>query len=384
MSVYRPGNSPYFHYDFQWKGDRFYGSTGETEERKARQYERAEKERVKRADKRAGAAPSLDVAAGRYWDERGQYTANAAELERNIERLVRALGRDLLLADITDDLLATAIARRRAEARRGKRKYGFPSSAQVNRSFTDVLRRIMVRARDTWKVTFPAMPDWKRHRLPEPKPRVREVTVTEESRIADKEREDFRAIREFAMLTGLRLRAVVTLTWRQVDFEAGQIRVIEKGHQPRVVPITEAVRLILLGECGRHETAVFTYVAERTTRNPKSGQRTVKGERYPITYWGLTTRRRRDWKAAGVEHRWHDLRHTAAMDTMRATGNLRAVQRQLGHARITTTEIYADALIDDVAAAMEQAAEHRQNRRTKSRTIPEQSGHDSKKRKAQQ
>jgi hypothetical protein len=47
MSVYRPKGSPYFHFDFQWRGDRFYGSTKRTNRREAEAVERAERERAK-------------------------------------------------------------------------------------------------------------------------------------------------------------------------------------------------------------------------------------------------------------------------------------------------------------------------------------------------
>jgi hypothetical protein len=48
MSVYKRPDSPYYHYDFQWRHSRFHGSTGETDRRKAEAFERTEKERVKR------------------------------------------------------------------------------------------------------------------------------------------------------------------------------------------------------------------------------------------------------------------------------------------------------------------------------------------------
>ena len=44
MSVYKPKNSPHYHYDFQFKSCRFYGSTGCTTERLAKQYEARERQ----------------------------------------------------------------------------------------------------------------------------------------------------------------------------------------------------------------------------------------------------------------------------------------------------------------------------------------------------
>ena len=46
MSIYKPQGSPFYHYDFQFKGDRFYGSTGCTSKREAEAFERAERDRL--------------------------------------------------------------------------------------------------------------------------------------------------------------------------------------------------------------------------------------------------------------------------------------------------------------------------------------------------
>lgn len=60
-------------------------------------------------------------------------------------------------------------------------------------------------------------------------------------------------------------------------------------------------------------------------------------------------------QAARVEdHSIHDARHTYASELYRASGgNLRLVQKQLGHARITTTQVYADVFDEDATRAVE-------------------------------
>lgn len=59
-------------------------------------------------------------------------------------------------------------------------------------------------------------------------------------------------------------------------------------------------------------------------------------------------------KRAGIRHNVspHTLRHTCATDLLRQTGNLRLVQRALGHSSITTTTIYAHIVDDELADAM--------------------------------
>ena len=83
-------------------------------------------------------------------------------------------------------------------------------------------------------------------------------------------------------------------------------------------------------------------------------------------------------RAGVVDFRIHDLRHTGATRTLRASKNLRAVQEMLGHADIKTTMRYAHALVDDVAEAMtarvvdEAARRSAHESRIKSRENPEQ------------
>ena len=80
----------------------------------------------------------------------------------------------------------------------------------------------------------------------------------------------------------------------------------------------------------------------------------IKGQRYPITYYGMGSNKRK-WKKAGVIARIHDLRHTAGMRTLRRTKNLRVVQELLGHTEIkTTATFYTAALVDDLRDAMEE------------------------------
>lgn len=57
--------------------------------------------------------------------------------------------------------------------------------------------------------------------------------------------------------------------------------------------------------------------------------------------------------ASLAEHNLHHLRHTYASELYRASGkNLRLVQKQLGHSRITTTQVYADVFDHDVDVAL--------------------------------
>src|SRR5262245_43866554 len=135
MSVYKRPDSPYYHYDFQWRHSRFHGSTGETDRRKAEAFERTEKERVKRQAAlrvEPAASMSFDIAADRYWMEVGQHSKET-DLEVNIARLVEWIGANTPLAELHDDLLAHLVARRRGEPRRANQKCGLVSRTEERR-----------------------------------------------------------------------------------------------------------------------------------------------------------------------------------------------------------------------------------------------------------
>jgi integrase len=95
-------------------------------------------------------------------------------------------------------------------------------------------------------------------------------------------------------------------------------------------------------------------VCARNCHDPKRNTLQNAGERYPFTRDGW----RRAWAEALVEakiedFRFHDLRHTAATRAQGAVGNLKTVQRMLGHKDIKTTLRYIRSDVADVRAAME-------------------------------
>lgn len=295
---------------------------------------------------------TLDIAADRYWLEVGQHHVEAKGTQRDLARIVRHFGKDTLLADITDSELARLIALRRSEG---------VSNATVNRTVTELLRKVLRRAREAWGQEF-RPPDWRVHMLPEPRERVRELSAAEEAALAAVLRPDYVPIWRFALATGVRMREAVDLTWDMVDWGNRTIRLRVKGGKEHVVPISTEVREILLPLQGHHATAVFTYVCQRPERD-RAGRK--RGQRYPISYQGLKTAWRRARARSGVEdYRFHDNRHTAATRLLRSGANLKVVKELLGHEDIATTSKYAHVSLDDVRESMERAADSRRNDRS--------------------
>lgn len=370
MSVFRVAKSPYYQFDFQIKGYRFFGSTEKTNERDAKEVEkakRAEAVRLVSDTLETGRKPmTIGVACARWWTEVGQHGSDP-DLERALGWLAGQIGPVVALHDVTDEIISTAVEARRQHVKKagrdpkGTQLYRPISNRTVNKTVPSLLSRVFTRARKNWNVTILQEPDWRQHWLPEAKRPIRELSVTEQSTIEGLSA-DYAELWEFATIMGLRRREML-LTWPQVDFDLSIIRIIGKGGIPAILPLTRRVYEILWKLRGNHQTWVFTFVAQRTRPCPKTKAKFVKGKRYPITYYGIGSDKRK-WAKAGVHARIHDLRHTAGMRTLRTTGNLKLVQKLLRHTDIkTTANFYTDALVEDIRSGLEAVESQKQKSR---------------------
>ena len=116
-------------------------------------------------------------------------------------------------------------------------------------------------------------------------------------------------------------------------------------------PLTDRMVSLLRNEIRRGGSGewVFTFKAKATRRG------FVAKQRYPITEEGFKSTKQGTVKAAQLKD-WrliHDLRHTAATETLRSSQNLAAVQQMLGHSDIAQTSRYAHVLASDTRRAME-------------------------------
>jgi hypothetical protein len=207
MAVVKDARSPYFRFDLQIDGHRFFGSTKQTTKREAEAVERVEREKAKRhlAHVRASAGSvRLDDVAGRYWSEVGQHHAGARNTERQIGYLIDFFGKDKLLTDITGDDVARLVAWRRGHRARPSKDAPLISAYTVNDT-TEQLKRLFVRAK-AWGVIFDREPEWRRYWLAEPQERVRELVGDEGERLEEATREDYAPFFAFVRASGLRQR----------------------------------------------------------------------------------------------------------------------------------------------------------------------------------
>jgi integrase/recombinase XerD len=143
-----------------------------------------------------------------------------------------------------------------------------------------------------------------------------------------------RAILELMYATGLRVSEVIGLRAEGLDMELGIVRVMGKGQKERLVPLGRVARRWIaryLGESRerltRERPAPTLFVNHRGGRLSRMG------------LWGIV---RRHAVTAGVERILtpHVLRHSFASHLLERGADLRSLQAMLGHADISTTQIY--------------------------------------------
>ena len=143
-----------------------------------------------------------------------------------------------------------------------------------------------------------------------------------------------RAMLELLYATGLRVSELVRLRLLDVNLEAGFVKALGKGSKERMVPFGEKAR-----------QALKTYLSY--------GRSALLKEGHPpclfLNFRGKPLTRQGFWKIiknhgimAGIKKniKPHGLRHSFASHLLEAGADLRSVQLMLGHADITTTQIY--------------------------------------------
>ena len=143
-----------------------------------------------------------------------------------------------------------------------------------------------------------------------------------------------RALFELAYGCGLRAEELIALDLDGVDFDAESVRVEGKGGKTRVVPVGEHALRAIARYCERARPALATGASERALFLSKSGRRLSTSDiRRRLRVWARLAAAQ-----AGVSPHW--LRHSFATHLLDGGADLRAIQELLGHASLSTTQIY--------------------------------------------
>jgi integrase/recombinase XerC len=130
---------------------------------------------------------------------------------------------------------------------------------------------------------------------------------------------------------GLRVSELVGLTYADVDLAAGTARVLGKGRKVRVSPLG-TVATAVLGQF-RREHAPATAPSDPVLCNPH-------GRRLTPRFVQLMLKRHLALAGLPLDLTPHKLRHSYATHLLNAGADLRIVQELLGHAQLTTTQVY--------------------------------------------
>ena len=143
-----------------------------------------------------------------------------------------------------------------------------------------------------------------------------------------------KAILELIYATGMRISEVLNLKCGNVYMEEGFLRVLGKGKKERVIPF---------GETAKHFLAQYLESARPILLKGKTGDIVF------LNRWGRPFTRTGMWKiikdygkkiGIGKQLTPHVLRHSFATHLLEKGADLRSIQLMLGHASISTTEIY--------------------------------------------
>ena len=177
------------------------------------------------------------------------------------------------------------------------------------------------------------------------------IDVDDVNRLLDIDLNDPLAVRDRAMLevmygAGLRLSELVNLDIQHFDLESGEVWVMGKGSKERRLPIgRNAVAWIehwldLRGLFGGDDDALFL---------SKLGKRiSARNVQKRFAEWGIK-------QGLNSHVHPHKLRHSFATHMLESSGDLRGVQELLGHANLSTTQIYTHLDFQHLASVYDAA-----------------------------
>lgn len=143
-----------------------------------------------------------------------------------------------------------------------------------------------------------------------------------------------RAMLEFAYATGVRVSELVSFKIQNISFDESIVRIFGKGSKERLIPV---------GQTAKKYLSEYISTERKQIVNDKSKDFVFLNSRgIPLTRMGFWKILRKYKILAGVSKHLspHTLRHSFATHLLEGGADIRVIQELLGHANISTTEIY--------------------------------------------
>ena len=142
------------------------------------------------------------------------------------------------------------------------------------------------------------------------------------------------AILELFYSSGLRLAELVNLDVGMLDFSEGTVTVTGKGNKTRIVPLGSHAASAMLAWLQQRANIKLTDKDSSAVFVTQQGHRiTPRAVQYRVKSWAIK-------QGINTDMHPHLLRHSFATHVLQSSQDLRAVQEMLGHANISTTQVY--------------------------------------------
>ncbi|MGF1835978.1 tyrosine recombinase XerC [Photobacterium sanguinicancri] len=279
----------------------------------------------------SGLPVGLEKSLNRFYEYIRSERELSLHTQHNYKRQLTTMAEQLVVLGVTDwQQVDAGWVRQLASKgmRDGLKASSLSMRLSALRSFFDYLVQIKVLAANPAKgVSAP------RKARPLPK----NLDVDEMDQLLNVNEDDPLSIRDRALMelmygAGLRLAEIVGVNVRDISLSKGDLRVIGKGDKERIVPFAGLARewvakwLKVRGQlASAGEPALFV---------SKLGSRiSTRNVQKRMAEWGQK-------QSVSSHISPHKLRHSFATHMLESSGDLRAVQELLGHANLSTTQIY--------------------------------------------
>lgn len=337
MPLYRQPKSNNWFLRLQVAGTKVRRTTGTADRTQAEEFEQTERERLWRLHKLG---------------DRGSTPFNEAAARWLVETTKKSKAKDELLLEWFSgqpelrEAPLSSIDRDAVEALRGLLADEGKAPATIDR-YMALLRAILKKCVDEWKLldTAPKVPMY--HKKP---PEPRWLTRPQFAKLKEELPPHLALAAEFAVLTGLRMRSMLNLTWDRIDLAKRTAWIPGeqmKAARPLGVPLSrDAVKVLhKLKTLNPEGSRVFQY---------KGPQGTQEGK--PVDDCNGAAFKKAVERAGVGPLRWHDLRHTFAAWAVQSGVSLHELMQLGGWSNYSMVLRYAHLAPDHLAQAAEKVA----------------------------